>query len=253
MTVSIDHPLEQRARYGDAAKSVLHTLERRLEAVWRSVERSSIWQTLTAHDTPTPVARAIIREVMFSVHQYQPLTTEAGFAMLGRLPKGEARLLMSLLSHKAEEAEHGLWATRDFTRLGGPDDRLEMELSPAAFAAVSVWDRMARVEEPFGYIGAEYLFECLTMLVAPRVTEVLSRRGLPLEQFGFVSEHAVEDIKHTNLIVHWILEMATRYPQSGAAMIRCFDYFASVYPLPVWGEAFERATASTDPGARSCG
>lgn len=25
-------------------------------------------------------------------------------------------------------------------------------------------------------------------------------------------------------------------------MLRCFDYFHAVYPLPVWDEAFERAT-----------
>ena len=60
---------------------------------------------------------------------------------------------------------------------------------------------------------------------------------------GFIVEHAVEDVKHTNLIVHWILDVATRYPASGASMVRAFDYFAHVYPRPVWAEALERARA----------
>lgn len=247
MPLTLAHPLEQRARYSHDAKAVLASLERRLEAVWTVVETAPVWRTLMSPDTPLALARAVIREVMFAVHQYQPLTTEAGFAMLGRLPKSEGKLLTSLLSHKAEEAEHGLWATRDFVRLGGSSDRVALPLSPAAFATVAVWDRMARVEDPFGYLGAEYLFECLTMLVTPRVTEILSRRGLPAEQFGFVSEHAVEDIKHTNMIVHWILDISTRHPESGRAMIRCFDFFASVYPLPVWSEAWHRALSSEAP------
>jgi hypothetical protein len=33
----------------------------------------------------------------------------------------------------------------------------------------------------------------------------------------------------------------TKKPQTEAAMIRCFDYFRQVYPLPVWTEAYQRA------------
>jgi hypothetical protein len=106
-----------------------------------------------------------------------------------------------------------------------------------------VWDRLASAEDALGYLGAEYLFECLTMEITRKVVPVLIARNAPLASVGFITEHAVEDVKHTNLIVHWILDVVTRYPESGAAMERCFDNFAHVYPVPVWNEALERAKA----------
>ena len=52
-------------------------------------------ELLTDSRTPVVTVTAIIREVMWSVYAYQRHTTEAGFTMLGRLPKSETRLLMS--------------------------------------------------------------------------------------------------------------------------------------------------------------
>ena len=234
----------ERRRYSAAARAVLVQLEHRLETVLREVQRSEVWHTVTSPETPFMTLRATIREIMFSVQQYQPHTTEAGFAMLGRLPKSETKLLISLLTHKAEEAAHGGWARRDFVRLDGSAERLGRASTPAAFAVSAVWDRMATHESPFGYLGAEYLFERLTMEVAPAAMTALNRHGVPADQIGFISEHTEEDVKHTNLIAHWILESATRYAEAGDAMVRCFDYFASVYPLPVWNEALARAVAA---------
>lgn len=235
--------VSERSSYTHSARAVLSDLAARLEVVIESVYASEVWRTLTDSRTPTATVTAIVREVMWSVRAYQPHTTEAGFAMLGRLPKSEAKLLMSLVHHKAEEAEHGEWAKRDFLLLGGEPSRLLDPVSPGTFAVASVWHRMAATENPFGYLGAEYLFECLTMRVAPEVVAVLKARGVPVERTGFVVEHAIEDVKHTNLIVHWILDVASRYPESAMAIRRCFDYFSAVYPGPVWAEALERATA----------
>ena len=67
---------------------------------------------------------------------------------------------------------------------------------------------------------------------------------MPASAIGFIVDHATEDVKHTNLVVHWILDIATRYPSSGESMLRAFDYFAHVYPIPVWDEALGRARAS---------
>lgn len=182
---------------------------------------------------------------MWSVYQYQRHTTEAGFTMLGRLPKTESKLLMSLVHHKAEEAEHGEWARRDYLLLGGDPARLDSAPSPATFTVAAVWARLASNEHALGYLGAEYLFECLTMHIVPRLMSALLARNIARTSVGFLAEHAVEDVKHTNLLVHWILDVATRHPDSGAHILRSFDYFAGVYPIPVWSEAFARARNAT--------
>lgn len=238
------HPLATRPAYSDAARDVLAQLERRLDAVESRVFASDTWRVLTSAESDPRLVRALLREVMLSVHQYQPLTTEAGFTMLGRLPKQEAKLLSSLLAHKVEEAEHASWARRDVGLLGDGREPERAPCSPANFAVAAVWQRLATTEEPFGYLGAEYLFEALTMHLAPHAHEAALRHGVPASAIGFIVEHATEDVKHTNLVVHWILDIATRYPSSGEAMLRAFDYFAHVYPIPVWDEALDRARAA---------
>ena len=100
---------------------------------------------------------------------------------------------------------------------------------------------MAQVEEPLGYLGAEYLFEQLTALVTQAALPVIEGRDLPRDGLRFVIEHATEDVKHATFIKHLILDVVTRYPHSAPAMLRCFDYFHAVYPLPVWDEAYVRA------------
>jgi len=178
---------------------------------------------------------------MWAVCAYQPHTTEAGFAMLGRLPKDEVKLLMSLSHHKAEEAGHSGWAKRDYLRLGGDARRLAMPNSPATFAVAAVWQRMATIEDPFGYLGAEYLFERSTMRFTQELIPLLKAKGIPTDYAGFVIDHATEDEKHTELIKHWIVDLAARHQGADQAMLRCFDQFAAVYPIPVWSEALERA------------
>jgi hypothetical protein len=105
---------------------------------------------------------------------------------------------------------------------------------------------MAQVEDPLGYLGAEYLFEQLTALVTQAALPVIEARGLPRDGLRFVIEHATEDVKHATFIKHQILDVVTRYPESAASMLRTFDYFHAVYPLPVWDEAFVRASVSRE-------
>jgi hypothetical protein len=190
--------------------------------------------------TPERQIFSLVCELFRSVSWYQPNTTEAGFHMFGRLPKGDVQLIRALCSHKAEEAEHGIWAWEDYKALGGNPNPLP--LSPATFAVSAVWWRMAQIEEPLGYLGAEYLFEQLTALVAPAALDVISSRGISGNKgLRFITEHAVEDQKHATFLKHTILDTVTRYPGSSDAMLRCYDYFEYVYPLAVWDEAYERA------------
>lgn len=106
---------------------------------------------------------------------------------------------------------------------------------------------MAQIEEPLGYLGAEYLFEQLTALLAPAALEVFASRGISGKKgLRFIAEHAVEDQKHATFLKHTILDTVTRYPGSSSAMLRCYDYFEYVYPLPVWDEAYERAIRTND-------
>ncbi|WFU07442.1 iron-containing redox enzyme family protein (plasmid) [Rhizobium sp. CB3171] len=233
--------LKQQSEYSEEARELFQALDRRVAAIFEEVQKWRGWTLISSSDTPKPQILALVREIFRSVVWYQSHTTEAGFHMFGRLPKHDVKLIQALCCHKAEEAEHGVWAREDHGKVGGSDRDALLPPSPATFAVAAVWWRMAMIENPLGYLGAEYLFEQLTALVTQAALPVIERRDLPREGLRFVIEHATEDAKHAVFLKHLILDVVTRYPASGEAMLRCFDYFHAVYPLPVWDEAFERA------------
>jgi hypothetical protein len=149
--------------YSDEAHKTFRELDARVEKVFLQIKEWRGWKFLHDPNTPREDIVRFIREIFRSVVMYQAHTTEAGFHMFGRLPKGDVRLIQALCGHKAEEAEHGIWAAEDHQKLGGQSQIPKP--SPATFAVAAVWWRMAMLEEPLGYLGAEYLFEELTALV----------------------------------------------------------------------------------------
>jgi hypothetical protein len=228
--------------YSLEAYRTFEELDRRVTKILGDVQEWRGWRKIIDPATPKADIIALVREIFRAVSWYQSHTTEAGFHMFGRLPKADVRLIQSLCGHKAEEAEHGVWALEDHGKLGGvTSDATSVPPSPATFAVAAVWWRMAQVEEPLGYLGAEYLFEQLTALVTQAALPIIDGRDLPRDGLRFIIEHATEDVKHATFIKHLILDVVTRYPHSAAAMLRCFDYFHAVYPLPVWDEALQRA------------
>lgn len=234
--------LPSQGRYSPRAAEVVKLLDARVEDVYRQVREQPFWRTLTAPETSNETCLRIFREVFLSIYWYQQHTTEAGFHMIGRLPKSETAMLKLTTLHKVEESEHGEWALRDYELLKGDKDfTTKTPPSPATFAVAGVWWRMAVAEDPLGYFGAEYLFEYLTLVVAQPLVALFKQRGFKAEGLRFIIDHATEDEKHARLVRHLISDAVTRYPESEAAMIRCFDYFRHVYPLPVWTEAYERA------------
>jgi hypothetical protein len=229
--------------YSPDAHRTFEEIDKRVTDVYSDVCKWRGWELITNPATETDKILSLTREIFLAVHWYQKHTTEAGFHMLGRLPKGEVQLIRSLCSHKAEEAEHGFWAFEDYLKLGGCADAATRPSSAATFAVSAVWWRMAQIGDPFGYLGAEYLFEQLTVLVTRSAMPIIRNRGLPREGLRFVLEHAEEDPRHAAFLRHITLDVATRYPESGAAMLRCLNYFRQVYPLPVWDEAYDRAVS----------
>jgi hypothetical protein len=238
--------LKEPTKYSEEAHAAFERLDTKVKSVFCEVKSWRGWQFANAPGASREQIVALVREIFRSVVMYQAHTTEAGFHMFGRLPKREVRLIQALCSHKAEEAEHGVWAAEDHQKLGGAHTS-QSKPSPATFAVAAVWWRMAETEDPLGYLGAEYLFEELTALVTAALIPLIEARDLPRDGFRFVIAHATEDAKHAAFLKHLILDVATRYPESIDSMFRCFDYFNQVYPLPVWDEAFKRASLGQSP------
>ena len=133
-------------------------------------------------------------------------------------------------------------ALRDYIALGGDEAFARTRrISPTAFAVASLWWGLYHMEDPVAYLGALYCFEGLTPMVCGPVVKALFDRGFPQDALEFITFHATEDIKHTNLVKAMIKDVAVRYPNAEEAMMAGLDYFLSVYPLPGWNAAYDRA------------
>ena len=242
--------LPAQGRYAPRAAEVVKILDDRVEDVYRQVREQPFWNTLMDTKTSTETCRRIFREIFLAIYWYQQHTTEAGFHMIGRLPGSEETMLNHLMLHKIEAAGLNGWGFHDHQLPGDSVDKASNTPMPSTcYANTGVWWRMTNTENPWGNLGAEYLFEHLTKRAAQALVPVFQRHGLQAEGLKFIIDHATEDAKHGEMVRQLISEAVTRHPESEAAMIRCFDYFRQVYPIPVWTEAYKRAIKKPSPPA----
>jgi hypothetical protein len=223
-------------------------LDQRVSYIIKEFQSSVIGRLVVASDSPSALIAATLREIYWEIHCYQPLTTKAGFAMIGSAGPQERRIMRDLLLHKWEEVEHSAWALDGYKALGGDQTRIGREIdftSPGAFAVVAVWERLARVVNPLAYLGAEYLFENLTARLTKLVNESFVKRGFPQQGMRFLIDHATEDERHSNLLVKLIRDVVQRRPELVPEILFAFDCFKHVYPMPLWLASYARAQANS--------
>jgi Iron-containing redox enzyme len=226
--------------------TILAELNRRVDEVVEEFQASAISRLVVSSDAA--LIAATFREIYWEIHCYQPLTTKAGFAMIGAVGPLERKVMRILLLHKWEEVEHSVWALDGYKALGGDQSRIGREAeftSPGAFAVAAVWERLARMVNPLAYLGAEYLFEDLTARLTKLVTGNLADRGFPKQGMRFVIDHATEDEKHSNLLAKLIRDVVQRRPELAPEILFAFDCFKHVYPMPLWLASLARAQAGT--------
>lgn len=222
-----------------SGRALLTELERRLESAVEAFLGSRVWSVLSSPETSTGTVIAILRELHWEIHCYQPRTTKAGFHMIGGAAVEDMKVMRTLLLHKWDEVEHRAWAWECYLALGGDPGRSE-RLSPEAHAVCAVWESMAKMSA-LSYVGAEYLFEALTARLTPLVVNALRRHGLAAEGMRFIVDHAVEDQKHKNLFEHLIIEIGDAHPELHDDVLYAYDCFYAVYPAALWEGCLRRA------------
>lgn len=236
------HPLHRRDWNAPELDAFVQSLDDRMSDVLQQVTASELWTTVTSPATDPALLRILMREVYFEIYSYQPQVIEATIATIGRMPKGDPKMIQQMLIHQSEEADHGEMALRDYVALGGNEAWARASRpSPAAFAVASVWWGLWRMADPFAYLGALYPFEGLTPIVCGRVREALLARGFPASALEFIDFHATEDIKHTNLVRKLLKYVVKTYPGAETTIRQGLENFLAVYPMPVWQTAFDRA------------
>jgi pyrroloquinoline quinone (PQQ) biosynthesis protein C len=222
-------------------------LDARIGSLLQQIESSELWKALTRPKAKPEFVRVFLREVYLEIVSYQPHVIEAAIASIGQMPRSmPVRMIKAMLRHQAEEFDHGEMAARDYVALGGSEEyaRHQHKISNASFAVSAVWWMITKLRDPFAYLGALYPFEGLTPIVSQRVMAVLAQKAFPANAQEYLTFHATEDIKHANLIKALINETAERYPEARESIIDGMERFLSVYPLPVWDAAYQRAKAA---------
>jgi pyrroloquinoline quinone (PQQ) biosynthesis protein C len=218
-------------------------LDNRIAALYAEIQKTPMWALLQDPNTDIELLKLVMREVYFEISTYQPHVIEAAITAIGHMPRSlDERTVKAMLRHQAEEFTHGEMALRDYAALGGDVAwAREQRMSSASYAVASVWMFIAHERDPFAYLGALYPFEGLTPQVSGGALETLIKRGFPQDALEFVTFHAEEDPRHTALVRALIERIADKFPESRESMLAGIENFLSIYPLPVWETAYNRA------------
>ena len=218
-------------------------LDERVGLLVNEIGASTMWAEITSPDADPAFVHAFMKEVYLEIFFYNQHIVEATFAIIGQLPRTlEIRALKAMLRHQAEEFDHGEMALRDYVGMGGNEEEARrMRLSPGAFAASGMWLMLARMRDPFAYLGAEYLFENLTPILAESIQPFLTKKGMTSKSLEFIQFHAEEDPKHARLMQELIRQVVEQYPSAMESIAYGYDCFEFVYPIPVWRCAYQRA------------
>lgn len=218
-------------------------LDARLESLVARVEGSDVYRALTGPDASVELVTAILKHVYLSIAFYQPHVTEATFTAVGRMPKSREQLIKEMILQQVEEVEHAHMALRDYARLGGNPADADAPMPPACMAVAAMCRMLGEHTHPACYLGFMYIFEALTPIMAARAQQAMDAAGYEPEAREFIDLHAIEDIRHTDMIVRAIEGLMEIQPEAAGHVLHGFDCFAEVYPVPVWNEALARARA----------
>lgn len=249
MSATKDFGIDTKAM---SAADLVGWLQGRVEQILLDIEVSPFWQTLASPETPIETLTAILKEIYLEITMYQPDAIEAAVAAIAQFPrKMPVAWFDAMLHHQVEEFDHGEMAMRDYVALGGNETEARARpQSPSAFAVAAVWRNITHKRDPFAYLGAVYLFDALTPAITAKAKAVLAKRLASSKGLEFIAHHATADIEHEEQIRQLIADVAEMYPEKIESIAYGFEYFAWVYPLPVWGAAMHRATAQSSQVAR---
>ena len=218
-------------------------LDSRIQIVYSKILESDMWKAIQSPDTPIELVELFMREVYLETSSYQPHTIEAAITAISQMPRSlDGLTIKAMLRHQAEEFTHAEMILRDYKALGGDVEWARRQRpSPAAYAVASVWSFIAHERDPFAYLGALYPFEALTPQISGSLLGTLEDRDFPEAALEFLTFHAEENPRHSALVRALIEKVAERYPESRESILHGIDNFLNIYPMPVWGAAFERA------------
>lgn len=238
----IPHPLLHPRHH--MQHQVISVLDQALREIEREVEQQAYWKVLSDPLTPPPEVLAIMREVLLEVWSYQKVVDEAVFTAVGRLGTdiSEQSLIRSMIAVQIEETGHGALGLRDYVVLGGNREAaLKRRPSPQAQALRGVVRILGEREHPLCHLGYMYFFEKFTTVMTEKVAPILIRSGYPDRSLEFMKLHAIEDVRHADMLAHIIMECEERYEAATESIIYGFECFRVVYPHAVWQAAYQRA------------
>jgi hypothetical protein len=224
-----------------AALRVLKALDDRVDTTVRELLVSDVWRVLEFQPSNSRLVVSIMRELMLAEYWYRGDKSKAGSHMLSRLTRDGVNTFAVLAEPASHEAEHGLEALRDYFRLGGSQETAQVPASPASFAVSSVWSWMSALEDPLGYLGAEFLFSNFNARVSPEIRRLLISKGISTEKMELLCGSHRDCMDYARLLRATVCRTVDELPGCEEVLLRCFDYCRQVYPLPIWNEALERA------------
>jgi len=201
----------------------------------QQLEHSAFCERFFSAATPTNVIERMTANLLDQVYGYGNELTRSISTALGRLAAYPQWLSQvgPLYECLLGEVAHPQMAHNDSVTLSKAE-ALTHRPTPTAFAVAAIARMLCEERHPLTHLGFFYLLEGTTSIMAPRLFEVLQRRGI---KSPFVKEHAVEDTKHARTLADKVQEIVNIDPVAANEIEYGYDCFATVYPLLVWNAA----------------
>ena len=229
-------------------QEVMNYLDGKISELIQQIQEKEYWKAVSLPDSDPKLVQAIMRELYMEIFSYEAQVVEASIASIAQFPRSlEERKFKAMLNLMAEEFTHGEVALNGYVALGGDKEYARnAPMSPGAVAMLGVWLSIVYLRDPFVFLGAEYLFENLTSILAEMIETNLSKMGVSGEGLVFITTHAKEDIQHSNLMRHLIEHCTENYAEAGASIMYGMDCLLFVYPLAMWDAVYARAKDSCE-------
>lgn len=224
--------------------SLLERLNTKTAELIAELERTPTYKVMYGTDRDADLTMRLVRTILLQSYHWVPPAIQAIFTAAGRMPYDRPNLIRRFVDIVDEELTHPRLAFDDYIRMGGDSEAAKQRMPCESFQIQALYRTLASHEDPYTIIGAFYLSESMTPILAERLQPILGHKQFDKGQRRFVDLHAVADIEHSRQLGEIISEAAEKVPGAGEAIEYGFDCFASVYPIPLWNRVYEEVTGT---------
>ncbi len=221
--------------------ATITALQQTLDDLIVDLHETAFYRTLTSPHADPHLVSDTLKHVYLAITQYQPHLISATFTAVGRMRKESESLIKTMILQQLEEVEQVEMARRNYLRLGGERASADGQMFPECTAVAAMCHFLGEHCHPASYLGLMYVIDALSPIMRTQIQRITHVNGRPAAAQEFFAPLAAQYLHHADKIASLIQEVIRLDPTAGKSILYGLRSFLSVYPLPIWNAAYQRA------------